>query len=247
MSGFTGPGTPFHAYGASHVAVLLTLLALAPLVVLLGRWVRGGRHEQSVCRAFAVLILAVEIPIQIFSMLPAQFVLGDSLPFHLCDLAWMIAAVALWSRAGWATGLVYYWGLTLTMQALLTPHLEEDFPHWQFISFFMGHGLIVLAALFLTIGLGVRPSWRLLRGTIAITLGWAAVMFVFNALAGTNYLYLMHKPPTASAFDLMGPWPQYLFVAFAIGVTVWSLITAPWYIPLPRGWGLAASQSAKTR
>lgn len=220
----------FRAFGPSHRAVLV-LFAMATVCLIGYGWLRRSRGQtgnDALGLAFALLLLAIEIPLQVFSMLPAQWKLDESLPFHLCDLAWMVAVVALLTRAAWAFGLLYYWGLTLTVQGLLTPHLVEDFPHWQFLLFFSGHSLVVLAAVYLTAVAGMRPTWRLLGTTIAVTVCWALLMLAFNALAGTNYLYVNGKPPTASAFDLMGPWPWYLGVALAIGVALWAAITWPW-------------------
>lgn len=64
----------------------------------------------------------------------------------------MVAVVALWTGAGWAFGLLYYWRLTLTAQGLVTPVLGHDFPHPQFLMFWSSHCLIVLAAIFMTLG-----------------------------------------------------------------------------------------------
>jgi uncharacterized membrane protein YwaF len=40
-------------------------------------------------------------------------------------------------------------------------------------------------------------------------------------------MYLRAKPPTASLFDLMGPWPWYLAVATAVGVVLFLVLDAP--------------------
>ncbi|MGD9720538.1 MAG: TIGR02206 family membrane protein [Pirellulales bacterium] len=229
MPAWLEPDTRFYVFGTSHVVVLGAVAVLAGALVWLGRRVRGTSNEQRVRRVFAIAIVGLESSCQLTSMLPSNFRLDESLPFHLCDLAWVAAAYALWTRTAWAYGLVYYWGLSLTVQGLATPHLENEFPHWQFVLFFTGHSLTVLAAVFLTWGEGMRPSWRLWRLSILITVAWGAAMLVFNYLAGTNYLYVLAKPPTASAFDLMGPWPIYLFVSLAVGASLWALMTLPWY------------------
>jgi hypothetical integral membrane protein (TIGR02206 family) len=229
MPGWLETDARFAVFGPSHCWVIGLFVVGCVALVWHGRRVRGTPGERSSCLAFAVVLALVESSLQLVSMLPSLFKLDESLPFHLCDLAWMAAVYALWTRAAWAYGLIYYWGLSLTVQGLITPHLEDDFPHWQFLLFFSGHTLTVLAAVFLTWGIGLRPSWRLWRLTIAVTIVWALMMLVFNSLAGTNYLYVLAKPPTASAFDLMGPWPVYLVVALGVGTSVWALMTLPWY------------------
>ena len=130
--------------------------------------------------------------------------------------------------------LTYYWCLVLSSQALITPDVgtaEEgspDFPHHLFITFFALHVLVVWAAIYLTWGRRMRPSWRDYRFAIIATLVWGAFTFTFNAIVGTNYGYLNGKPPTASVLDFLGPWPVYLLIEVTIVLIVWALITWPW-------------------
>ena len=128
-----------------------------------------------------------------------------------------------------AYGALYYWGLTLTTQGLITPDLPQDFPHIYFTMFFASHCVTPAAAVYLTWGVGLRPTWRLMATTVIATVAWGLAMLVFNSSAGTNYLYMNAKPPSASVLDLLGPWPSYLFGELALGVSVWSLLTWPWY------------------
>lgn len=232
--------TPFVTYGPSHLAVLAIFAAVCPVLVLIGRRLRGNPSAVVFSRAFALLILAVMAPQNMYLWLPAHWDVGVSMPFDLCDLAWMAAAYALWTgRAGLAYGAVYYWGLTLTTQGLITPDQPQDFPHIYFIMFFTSHCLTPAAAVYLTWGLGLRPTWKLMAQVLALTVGWGACMLVFNTLAGSNYLYVNGKPPSASILDLLGPWPYYLLGELAIGATAWALMTWPWY------WGHKSSPVAE--
>ncbi len=219
---------PFTAWGASHWTVLVLFAIAAVVSVRLGRGVRGGPREIVVRRVGAAAVVAVALSYQIYSMLPANWSVGFSLPFQLCDLAWMAAALALWTGRQWAFALLYYWGLTLTSQGLLTPQLEHDFPHPQFLMFWSIHCLVVLAAVFMTWGLGRRPGWTDFRLAITATVVWGFAMLGFNALAGSNYLYVNRKPDAQSILDLLPPWPWYLLVELAIILLVWALMTWCW-------------------
>lgn len=216
----------FTAFGPSHWVALLIFAAGSVALVRWGRAQRVARTHFP--RAFALIVLVLPLPLVVYSMLPGQWSLAHSLPLQLCDLAWMAAVVALWTQRPWAHALLYYWGLTLTSQALITPALAFDFPHPAFLMFWTMHWLIVWAAIYLTWGLGLRPSWRSYRFTLTVTVLWAVSMLVLNAAFGTNYGYLNAKPPVTSVLDALGDWPWYLLWELVLVVIVWALMTWPW-------------------
>ena len=208
----------------------------AVAVVLLGRSQRGS-DPTAFRRGFAVAVACVAVPSQAFQLTPGDFDLGSSLPLQLCDFAWLTATWALWTRAPVPTALTYYWGLTLTVQGIVTPSLAQQFPHPRFLAFWAMHLLVVWAALYLTLGLGQGPRWREYRVAVLVTLVWAVVAYGFDVVLDVNYGYLVRKPASASLFDPLGPWPVYLLVATGLLLAVWALLTWPWTRRTPTSTG----------
>ncbi len=208
----------------------MILLAVGVLVL---AWF-GGRYRETrvvvpLGRGFAAVLVAFHLPILIYDLSPARFDLENSLPFHICDLGWMAAAYALWSRRQWAYALTYYWGLTLAPQALITPALDAPrAPSVDFFSFWGQHLLVVWAAVYLTWWVGMRPTWRSFAFAAGVTVAWGIAMLGFNELAGTNYLFVSRTPDNPSLLDLMGAWPWYLAVELVFGLVCWALLTWPW-------------------
>jgi hypothetical integral membrane protein (TIGR02206 family) len=218
----------FTAYGTSHQVALAVLLAGIVVIVLFGRRQRGTPLAERLGRVFAVAVLAVTLPLQVLYFTPGYWDLQKTLPLQLCDLASMVAVYALWTRRRWAAAVTYFWGLTLTSQAMLTPDLAADFPDPVFLLFWAMHLLVVWAAVYVVWGLGLAPTWRTYGVAVAVTAVWAVTVFTFNVLAGTNYGYLNGKPAARSALDLLGPWPWYVLAEIAIVAVFWALITWPW-------------------
>ncbi|TDE15754.1 TIGR02206 family membrane protein [Jiangella asiatica] len=218
----------FSSYGTSHQVVLAALVALAAWLVVRGRTLRGTPGAERLSRAFAAGFLALTLPLQIYFNLPGRFALDLSLPIQLCDLAWLASVHALVTHHRWSVALTYYWGLTLSVQPILTPDLAADFPEPGFILYWSMHGLTVVTAVFLTWGLGLTPDWGSYRVAVAATALWAVTVFAFNAAADTNYGFLNAKPDSASVLDLFGPWPWYVVVETVLLAGVWALITLPW-------------------
>ncbi len=218
----------FTTYGTSHQVVLALLVAIAVLLVWRGRTLRGTPGADRLSWSFALIYAALTLPWQIRYLAPYVFNLQNSLPIQLCDLAWMTSLYALFTYRWWAVALTYYWGLTLSLQAVVTPDLGSQFPDPRFILYWAMHGLTVVTAIYLTWGLGLVPRWRSYRLAMIVTVAWAAVMYVFNEIAGTNYGFLNAKPETASVLDFFGPWPWYVLVEIGLIAVGWALITWPW-------------------
>jgi hypothetical integral membrane protein (TIGR02206 family) len=192
-------------------------------------WV-GRRQTEAQARVFGKALGAVTAVIYaavlIYSFIPPS---RWSLPLQLTDLATVAGAYALWSQRHWAFALTYYWGLVLSVQALISPALRSpDFPDYRFLAFWAIHLLVVWAAIYLTWGRGHRPTWRSYRLVVTVTAAWAVITLTFNSIAGTDYGFLNRKPETSSLLDLFGPWPVYVLVATALILLVWALMTFPW-------------------
>ncbi len=218
----------FHPYGLSHwIALLVFFAGLVALVY----WGRRGPSEEAEWRfrhGFALLFAANQIFFQIYSMLPSNWNVAKSLPFQFSDLAPVGAIFALWNGNPLGFLLAYYWGLTLTPHSVFTPVVAYDFPHISFLMYWNPHVLMLWASVYLTWGLGYRPTWRGYALTMTLSVVWVVTMMVFNHLTGANYLFVSRKPGSATLLDYLGDWPLYVLVLVGLGLVVWALMTGPW-------------------
>ena len=219
----------FHAYSGQHYLLLAITAVGAAAFIWWGRSHRDTPQEIVVRRVFAAVSLAVILAWQLYLLTPDVRNARSSWPLGLSDLADYTAVFALWTRGLKTSAFTYYVGLTFTMMALLTPALTEPFPTVRWWAFWIRHIDVVWAAVYLVWGLGIRPTWRLYRTTVAAVLVWAAVTYTFNVAMDTNYGYLVNTPDTASPLDLLGPWPWYVLGAMAIILALWAVVfTLPW-------------------
>jgi len=227
----------FAAYGPSHWTVLVVFAIGSVALVWIGR-----RQTESQARLLGRVLGALTVAIFGVALVYklVQPAIAHSVPLQLCDLAELTAAYALWSHRKWASALVYYWGLPLSSQALITPDLTApDFPGHDFLTFFALHLLVVWAAIYLTWGYGMRPGWRSYRFAVITTLAWGAFTFIFNTIARTDYGFLNRKPVNASLLDFLGPWPFYVLAEVVIVGAVWALMTWPWELKRRRQLSMA--------
>jgi hypothetical integral membrane protein (TIGR02206 family) len=217
----------FQSFSAEHLAILGLFVLGVVVFAVLGVRLRGTAAGVRFTRAYALAIPVFTVPFQVLQLLPGDFDLGTSLPFQICDLDWMVAVYALWTRRPRAVALLYFWGLTLSTQAIITPSLGQTFPDPRYFMFWGMHLLTVWAAVHLVAAVG-GPGWDGYRFAVLVTAVWAALVMVFNALTDTNYGYLNRKPATASLLDVLGPWPLYVVIEVVIVLGAWALMTWPW-------------------
>jgi hypothetical integral membrane protein (TIGR02206 family) len=216
----------FTAYSPSHLVVLAIFAAGTVGLLVGGSRLRGTPGERPTAVALAWGNLVFGVASTIIELFP--FSARHSLPLQICDIAWIFVAWGLLSLRPLPVALTYYWGLTLSVQALLQPTLTEPFPDVEFFVFWGKHVLIVWGAVYLCLSLRHGPDWTSYRTAVAWTFGWLVAVMCVNALLGSNYGYVNGKPSEATVLDVLGPWPLYVVAEMAIVAGGWALITLPW-------------------
>lgn len=221
----------FQLFGTSHWMVFLFGFIFTVVAVVSHR-----KNPQSKVARTTFFILVITNLTAIFHTSGSHFFSGSKqeleyiLPLHLCDFAAIVAAAALLTRKPIFYELTYYLGLGGTLQGLLTPNLHYDFPHPTFFSFFQLHLFVVIAALFVPLGLGWKPRRPLLKTmsrTFLIICAYLITIYGCNYVLGTNYAFLMQKPENASLYDHLGPHPWYILSVLGLVIVMLILLTLP--------------------
>ena len=213
-------------WSAEHIGALLTTVAVAALVAA-GARSRGEAWAVEAARGLAIVILVGFACEHLTYVLRDRWTVEVNLPLHLTD-AVTLASVAALSRprAGLLVELVYFWALSASLQAVLTPDLGESFPDPLFLTYFATHSGAIAGACLLVFGMDLRPrrgaAWRAFGATVA----FAVLAAAGTLLTGGNYMFLRRKPDDGSLLDLMGPWPVYIAVAAGVGLAMFAALGA---------------------
>jgi hypothetical integral membrane protein (TIGR02206 family) len=209
-----------------HLVPLALLVVVAAALCTAARRV-PGRWTAVVAAFVAAGIVITELSWQPYVLANHSWSAALSLPVQLCDVGGFVAAAALLWRQALLVEVAYFWGLGGTVQALLTPDLRDHFPSFPYLQFYATHDLVVLAALFLVIGLGLQPRAGAVRRIFLLTLAFAAVVGLIDLTTGGNYMYLRQVPAQGSLLSVMGPWPWYIAVGALLTLVVLTLLHAP--------------------
>jgi hypothetical integral membrane protein (TIGR02206 family) len=191
---------------------------------------RPGLWVEYAGRAISVVLVADAVIFVIVPVTDGHWSVQTSLPLALCDVALIVAAIACWwPRRNLAVELTYFWGLAGTLQAVVTPDLSAGYPHLEFFEFVVGHLGIVIAALFLVVGLRLRPRRGSVLRVFAITAAYTGFVGWFDWLTGSNYMFLSAIPKHDSLLSVLGPWPWYIVSATGVAVVLLLILDAPFH------------------
>ena len=215
--------TSFQIFGPSHLVALgVTGLVAAWMI----RSARRGRPALAERGLAALLLICYPLTLLV-QVVDGGEVSGPVLPMHLCDWAAVVSALGLLLRRVVLAELAWFWGLAGTLNGLLTPNLQADFPSLRYHQFFLQHGGVVAAAIYLVYGAGLKPRPGAARRAYAGLLGYAVVAAAVNEVTGANYGFLCAKPGAASLMDALGPWPYYIGGLLLVAGVFFFLLELP--------------------
>lgn len=216
----------FTLFGPVHVAILAAILCLAGAFAWMDR-ASAPTQRRTVRLTLATALILNAILWYGYLGVRGWLEFPYSLPLELCDATLVLTVVALLTLHPGSFDLAYYGALGGTSMALLTPDLWEPFPSFTTVQFFIAHGLVVVAVLYLVWSRRARPRprsvWRAMLGLNV----FAAVVGLFNVLFGTNYMYLRSKPDNPTLLDYLGPWPWYLLSCELLALGIFALLYLP--------------------
>ena len=222
------PAIKFEFFGLDHVVAMGVILAVPIIFTLVVRWLDSARATQTICYGFAGVIALNEVLNWSYriAMVGVHEFVQEYMPLHVCGITVFAVVAMLVFRRQTAYEIAYFWGLVGATNAVVTPQLDIGYPQYRFFQYFIAHGGIVVAALFATWGLGMRPTGRSVLRVFVLLNVLAIVLIGVNLMLGSNYMFLCHPPVTKSPFFFL-PWPWYLLFLDGIALVLFYVLFIP--------------------
>jgi len=215
----------FVPFGVDHLGALLAVgVACAGLALLVRRRPASSRWVRLGLAALIVALVGLEM---VMAFREGWFDWRLFLPLELCDVALVLAVVALLVPRRPLAEILYFWSGSGSVLAMLTPIVPWSFPRWEFIVFFALHGLVLAAALVLVVGLGLVPRRGAPLRVFLVTVAWAGIVALANQALDANHMFLRRKPAVPTLLDWMGPWPAYIGTAAVVALVLFWLLDLP--------------------
>lgn len=224
----------FEPFSPLHGLIILLFLAATALLVLVGLRLDPPARSRLE-RNLGMALIALWIYSNGWWLLPARFNAARALPIQVCDITSLLAGIVLLLPRRPLRALLYFWGIGMSLQAILTPEIAFEPNTAWFWIFWASHSAIIAIAVYDIAVRGFRPMWHDFRIAVAVGLAYLAIVFTINLVFGYNYGYVGNaRPGEASIIDFLGPWPQRVPLMAALVIGLMAVLMVPWHFARKR-------------
>ena len=217
----------FILFGRQHLFVLLLMVLFARFLPVFAKKYLNKNQQLWLSRSMAVFISVWVLLYIVIRGWLGDFDYKTDLPLDICNIVGLILPVLMWNPSSRIHEILYFRILGGTIQAIVTPHLFNGFPNFIFFKYWFVHIGLVIYAIYITVVFDIKPEIRSLWRSFLALQVYILIVFFLNMLLGSNYIYVLQKPPTASVLDYFGPWPVYIFVCELIALVLFFLVYLP--------------------
>ena len=200
----------FNMFSLSHF-VILTIFMLIVVVIFLNRKKMNGKNWRKSEVGIAISLILFEITNHVWMYVNGTWKVGRSMPLELCNIGLILCIILLFTRKKVVFELLFFIAILGAPQAIITPALTYDFPHFRFFHFFYAHMMVVWVTLYFTWAKEYYPTFRTAIKLIVLINFLLPIILFVNKQSNGNYWFLRHKPKSPSLFDVLGPYPWYIF------------------------------------
>ena len=230
-------GPPFELWGTGHVISVSIIAAVLAFLI----WGWKNPTEEGKRRARMILLaifLVFELSWHAWNIANDAWTVQRHLPLHTCSIS-ALACIYLLVKPNYRVyEIIYFLGIAGASQTLITPEAGlYGLPHFRAVQTLGAHGLIVIIMVYMTTIEGMRPTWSSILRTMIFANLYMFFVTGINYALGSNYMYTLRKPDSASILDMLGPWPWYLFWAEFVALFLFALLYVPFAV---KDWRAAA-------
>ena len=231
---------PFILFGTSHIISIFLAIILSIFIPIFAKKKLSEHYQHILGSVIGYAVMSSYILWTFLEIFAGTFDLKLHLPIHLCRMANILLPFVMVSRSYLFYEILYFWGLSGMLQAVITPDIAAGFPHFQFFRFWFAHHGMIIALIYATVVYGMRPSLKsIFKAMFALNL-FLLIAIIANILLDANYFWICGKPineigeHVPSLLDYLGPWPWYILVAEFVALAHFLLAYIP-FIFIKRG------------
>jgi len=235
---FFGQGTEieFTNFTLAHFLPILLMIGVILLISRFRKPLADCKWEKNIRHILAFLLIFSEM--SYYWRLVAIPELGpnpvDHLPITVCGWVVVFASYMLLGKSQTLFDLCYFWLLSGSVFALLTPTvISYTGPtRFRYYQFWVEHTLGYVAVFYMIFVHKMRPTIKpAVKAYIGLGILATIAYFVNDMLPGANYLFMARPESTPSVLDILPPnFALRLLVMVAAITVLFVLAYLPWYL-----------------
>lgn len=242
MRGFFGY---FFGRGSEPEFAMFTLPHFIPILLLIGviflihryrEQLRTLRRETNLRYVLAFVMIVCDMSYY-WRLAAGPWLSGgpsEDLPLAVCGWAVIFCSFMLVGKSQWLFDVAYFWLLSGSLFALLTPAPLTYFgpTRFRFYQFWLEHTLGYVAIFYMIFVHGMRPTKRSIVRSYCVLAAMAVLAaWVNSMLPGANYLYMARPESTPSVLDILPPhYGLRILIMAAVISAMFILAYLPWYL-----------------
>lgn len=239
LSYFFGKGesVEFTNFTIAHFMPILIVAGILFLIYRFRDKIRDMKNETVIRYILAFTLIISEM--SYYWRLVAMPSLGpnpvDHLPISVCGWVAIFASYMVIGKSQTLFDLSYFWALTGSVFALITPTVISFTgpTRFRYYQFWAEHLVIYIAIFYMVFVHNMRPNKKsFFKAYIGIAL-LAVIAYFANRLIGpgANYLFMARPEDTPSILDILPPnFALRLLVMVSVITLLFVLVYLPWYI-----------------
>ena len=217
----------FHPWSSNHGVPVLIFLLLTVLICVYAKRKLSRPQQKKILLIASIIPLISVFVYMAIEIATGQFSIQEDLPLHICRVVALLAPWIYWKEKPLWTGISYFWVMVGTTNAVITPDVYVNFPHWEYLCYFILHLGLIFLPIYYCVVMGHRPQHKDFWRAVIASNFFLLFSLMVNKILESNYMFTSHKPEVASLLDYLGPWPIYIFSVELIGIVFFYIVLLP--------------------
>ncbi|MDR7076189.1 putative integral membrane protein (TIGR02206 family) [Neobacillus niacini] len=216
----------FEMFSVSHFVIIAILFVVSTAIFIFREKLKVENWRRTEI-GIAISLILIESCYHIWMYVNEDWDVSHAIPLELCSISLLLSVILLLTRKKIIYEILLFTALLGASQALFTPLLNFDFPHFRYFHFFYTHLMMIWVVLYFTWVHGYRPTfWSVVKLFIFLNVLMPIILLI-NKIVDGNYMFLSYKPKSPSLLDLLGPYPWYIlsmeFLLITLSLIVWLI------------------------
>ena len=187
-------GYDIEKFGFTHIILMLIAFLGAILIY---------KYRDKI---LVIVLLFQQIILYTWYIFSGAFSIETSLPLYDCRVAIICLIYGVFFNNDKSKRIGIYLGFVGSIVALITPELDRFiFPHYTWISFFVGHTLLLWISCYIFFVEEIEISFKKYTEVFVFTNILHIAVIIFNSFTKCNYAFLSKPPIFTDVADRLHP------------------------------------------